>query len=50
MGLRMPGVDFYVHENRPLLGEITFRPYGGFMKWVPDSADMMLGDLLNVRD
>jgi hypothetical protein len=48
-GFAYARVDFYIHNNRPLLGEITFRPYGGFMKWVPDSADMMLGDLLDVR-
>lgn len=41
-------VDFYIRKGRPLVGEMTFRPYGGFMKWNPDSADYMLGNLLNV--
>lgn len=41
-------VDFYVIDNRPILGEMTFRPYGGFMKWTPDSADYCLGAMLSL--
>lgn len=41
-------VDFYVRQDRPLIGEVTFRPYGGFMKWDPDDADFLLGDLLHI--
>ena len=39
-------VDFYVIEGRPLIGEVTFRPFGGFMKWSPDLADFALGERL----
>lgn len=42
-------VDFYVIGDRPVLGEITFRPYGGFMTWSPDNTDFELGDLLRLE-
>lgn len=41
-------VDFYLIDGHPYLGEITFRPYGGFMKWRPDSADYLLGNYLDL--
>lgn len=42
-------VDFYLIDNHPYLGEMTFRPYGGFMKWRPDSADYFLGSFLDLN-
>ena len=41
-------VDFYVVESKPILGEMTFRPFGGFMRWHPDSADFVLGAFLDI--
>jgi hypothetical protein len=43
-------VDFYVQSGAPLLGEITFRPFGGFMRWIPDKVDFALGELLSLRN
>lgn len=39
-------VDLYVANNQIYFGELTFRPYGGFMKFVPESFDMELGNYL----
>lgn len=39
-------VDLYVANNHIYFGELTFRPYGGFMKFVPESFDMDLGNYL----
>ena len=41
-------VDFYLIDEHPYCGEITFRPYGGFMKWSPDTADLLLGSYLDL--
>lgn len=41
-------VDLYVSSNKIYFGELTFRPYGGFMKFVPESFDAELGHYLNL--
>jgi hypothetical protein len=38
--------SIYVANNQIYFGELTFRPYGGFMKFVPESFDMELGNYL----
>lgn len=39
-------VDLYVTNNQIYFGELTFRPYGGFMKFIPESFDIYLGNYL----
>ena len=39
-------VDLYIANNQVYFGELTFRPYGGFMKFVPESFDLELGRYL----
>ena len=39
-------VDLYIANNQVYFGELTFRPYGGFMKFVPESFDEELGSYL----
>lgn len=43
-------VDLYVANNQIYFGELTFRPYGGFMKFVPESFDIELGNYLNLEN
>ncbi|MDY0402706.1 ATP-grasp fold amidoligase family protein [Sulfurovum sp.] len=43
-------VDLYVVNNQIYFGELTFRPYGGFMKFVPESFDVELGQHLNIKN
>lgn len=42
-------VDLYVVNGQVYFGEMTFRPYGGFMKFVPESFDVELGNYLNLE-
>lgn len=42
-------VDLYVANNQIYFGELTFRPYGGFMKFVPESFDEELGSYLDLN-
>jgi len=42
-------VDLYVVNEQIYFGELTFRPYGGFMKFVPESFDEELGSYLNLN-
>lgn len=39
-------VDLYVVNGQVYFGELTFRPYGGFMKFIPESFDLELGNYL----
>jgi hypothetical protein len=41
-------VDLYIVENKIFFGELTFRPFGGFMSFVPKSFDIQLGNYLNL--
>lgn len=39
-------VDLYIANNQVYFGELTLRPYGGFIKFVPESFDEELGEYL----
>ena len=39
-------VDFYEHENKLLLGELTFTPMSGFGAFSPPEWDLKLGKML----
>lgn len=41
-------VDTYWTGERVLFGELTFRPYGGFMVWNDEKVDRYLGQLLRL--
>lgn len=43
-------VDLYSANNQVYFGELTFRPYGGFMKFIPESFDLELGNYLNIEN
>jgi hypothetical protein len=42
-------VDLYISKNKIYFGEMTFRPYGGFMKFIPTSFDIDLGKYLILK-
>lgn len=37
-------VDFYLVEDRIYFGELTFLPWGGFVRYKPDSFDIEVGE------
>ena len=41
-------VDFYVVQHRVYIGELTFFPNGGYEKFIPESFDLKLGDMLRL--
>ncbi len=43
-------VDLYDHDGKPLLGELTLHPEGGFGPITPDEWDRRLGDMLRLPD
>jgi hypothetical protein len=43
-------VDLYDHDEKPLLGELTLHPEGGFGPITPDEWDSRLGDMLRLPD
>jgi len=43
-------VDLYIVDNKIYFGELTFRPYGGFMKFIPESFDKYLGKYLDLKN
>lgn len=42
-------VDLYIAEGHVYFGELTFRPAGGFMKFIPNSFDFELGKHLSLK-
>ena len=42
------GVDFYEVNGRVYLGEMTFTPNTGFIKWTNPDIDRMFGDMLSL--
>lgn len=42
-------VDLYVVNGQVYFGELTFRPYGGFMRFRPESFDLELGKYLDLK-
>ena len=47
-GLPFLRVDFYVHEDRPYVGELTFYPENGLGKFSDDNWNLKLGDMLKL--
>ncbi len=43
-------VDFYIHQKRLLLGELTLNPVGGYTVFTPDEWNEKIGDWLNLPD
>ncbi len=43
-------VDLYEHDGKPLLGELTLHPEGGFGPITPSGWDRRLGDMLRLPD
>lgn len=43
-------MDFYDSDQRPMLGEMTFYPTGGFMPIEPPSFDQELGELMVIPE
>lgn len=42
-------VDFYEVNNRVYIGELTLYPAGGLGRFTNRYADMMLGELVDIR-
>ncbi len=47
-GIPQVRVDFYYDREKVLFGEMTFYTWGGFMRFHPDEADFMLGDMFTL--
>jgi len=45
-GTKYLRVDFYVIKGRPIVGELTFFTWGGFIKFYPEEWDRKLGEKL----
>ena len=41
-------VDFYVINGKPIIGELTFFTWGGFIKFNPEEWDYKLGQMLTI--
>lgn len=41
-------VDFYINNNNIFFGEMTFFPGSGYERFVPESFDQIIGDLINL--
>ena len=37
-------VDFYHIEGKIIFGELTFFPWSGYMKFIPDEFDYQMGE------
>ena len=47
-GFRFVRVDLYQINGQVYFGELTFTPTGGFVPFIPDSADLAIGRLLKL--
>ena len=47
-GTNFVRVDCYIIENKVYVGELTFFPWGGFMKFEDDESNKILGELQNL--
>jgi hypothetical protein len=47
-GTKYLRVDFYVINEKPVVGELTFFTWGGFIKFYPPEWDRKLGDMLKI--
>lgn len=41
-------VDLFVHDGRVLVGELTFYPWGGFMRFTPKEYEYRFGTFINL--
>ena len=41
-------VDFFEHLGELYLSELTFTPYSGFMKFIPQEYDYKIGKMLQL--
>lgn len=41
-------VDLYEVYGKVYFGELTFKPYAGFMKWQPTEWDLKMGKMLKL--
>ena len=46
-GIPFVRVDWYENGNKPIFGEMTFTPAGGFQSFYTDEFRKELGDMLN---
>ncbi|MGX0876072.1 hypothetical protein ACSSV4_000747 [Roseovarius sp. MBR-154] len=46
----MVRVDFYIHQGRLLLGELSLNPGGGYTMFKPDEWNLKIGDWLDLPD
>lgn len=47
-GLAFLRVDFYIINNKPIVGELTLYPGGGFIRYNPAQMDLLYGKKLDV--
>ncbi len=47
-GTKYLRVDFYVIDGKPLVGELTFFSWGGFIRFYPPEWDGKLGQMLSI--
>jgi hypothetical protein len=43
-------VDFYIHQGRLLLGELSLNPGGGYTMFKPDEWNLKIGEWLELPD
>ena len=48
-GTKYLRVDFYLLDQRPAVGELSFFTWGGFIKFYPDEWDLKLGKMLDIN-
>ena len=47
-GTKFVRIDFYYTNKKIYFGEMTFYPASGFGKFIPDSWDERLGEMINL--
>ena len=47
-GFPMMRADFYVHDDKPILGELSLNPVGGYTLFTPDAWNLQIGDWLEL--
>ena len=49
-GFPLIRVDFYIHEGRPLIGELTLNPAAGYTVFTPGEWNLKIGDWLELSN
>ncbi len=49
-GFALVRVDYYIHDNRLLLGEMSLNPVGGYTPFTPEEWHLKIGDWLELPD